>query len=159
MPAAGNQFKTIPHESGETHPMAVHFSSATAEWATPGWLFDALDAEFGFTLDPCSNAQNFKCARHFTLAEDGLSRSWADERVFMNPPYGSAIGRWMRKAYESSKEGALVICRVPARTDTPWWHDCARKGEVRLLKGRLKFGNSTHPAPFPSAIRCLAHDL
>jgi len=132
--------------------MAVHFSSNTAEWATPQWLFAALDAEFGFTLDPCSNHQNFKCAKHYTKADDGLARNWADERVFMNPPYGSEIGRWMRKAYESTKEGATVVCLVPARTDTQWWHDYAMKGEIRLLKGRLKFGHAKHPAPFPSAI-------
>jgi hypothetical protein len=70
----------------------------------------------------------------------------------MNPPYGRVIGNWMRKAYESAKEGALVVCLVPSRTDTRWWHDYAMKGEVRYVKGRLKFGDSKNSAPFPCAV-------
>mgnify|MGYP002404017161 CR=1 FL=1 len=57
----------------------------------------------------------------------------------MNPPYGREIGKWMKKAYESSLNGATVVCLVPARTDTKWWHKYAMKGEVRFVKGRLKF--------------------
>jgi hypothetical protein len=76
----------------------------------------------------------------------------------MNPPYGREIGDWMRKAYESSLDGATVVCLVPARTDTRWWWDYAIKGEVRFVKGRLRFtgGNknnpSSHNAPFPVAV-------
>ena len=43
----------------------VLFSSNTDDWATPQDLFDALDAEFHFTLDPCSSEQNHKCDRYF----------------------------------------------------------------------------------------------
>jgi site-specific DNA-methyltransferase (adenine-specific) len=132
--------------------MAVHFSSATDDWATPQWLFDALQREFAFTLDPCATVENAKCHRFFTREHDGLSQSWGDDVVFMNPPYGAMISRWMWKAYESARKGATVVCLVPARTDTAWWHDYAMKGEVRLLRGRLKFGNATNSAPFPSAI-------
>ncbi len=96
--------------------------SETNEWATPQFLFDALNAEFGFTLDPCANSGNAKCKRFYTKTEDGLSQDWTDEIVFMNPPYGRALGNWMRKAFESSLNGALVVCLVPARTDTNWWH-------------------------------------
>jgi hypothetical protein len=70
----------------------------------------------------------------------------------MNPPYGRAIKDWMAKAYDSSKNGAKVVCLVPARTDTAWWHDYAMKGEITFLRGRLKFGNSKNSAPFPSAL-------
>lgn len=70
----------------------------------------------------------------------------------MNPPYGREIGRWMRKAWESAQQGALVVCLVPARTDTAWWHDYAAKGEIRFLRGRVKFGNARNGAPFPSAV-------
>jgi site-specific DNA-methyltransferase (adenine-specific) len=41
---------------------------------------------------------------------------------------------------------------VPSRTDTDWWHRYAMKGEIRLLRGRLKFGEATNSAPFPSAV-------
>jgi site-specific DNA-methyltransferase (adenine-specific) len=132
---------------------SVHFMSVTCEWATPQWLFDSLHREFGFTLDPCSTDENAKCARHFTQAEDGLRQSWADEVVFMNPPYGREIILWMRKAYVSAlHERATVVCLVPARTDTRWWHSYAMKHEIRLFHGRLCFGAGTNPAPFPSAL-------
>jgi site-specific DNA-methyltransferase (adenine-specific) len=70
----------------------------------------------------------------------------------MNPPYGRAIGDWMRKAYESALSGALVVCLVPARIDTAWWHDYAIKGEVTFIRGRLKFQGGANDAPFPSAV-------
>ena len=132
--------------------LTAQFSSASCEWATPQWLFDALDREFGFTLDPCATPENAKCGKYFTVTNDGLKQSWAEEVVFMNPPYGTVIGVWMRKAWEASREGATVVCLVPARTDTEWWHRFAMRGEVRLLRGRLKFGDSKNSAPFPSAI-------
>lgn len=126
--------------------LTVHFSSRSDEWPTPQGLFDALDAEFGFTLDPCSTHANAN------WEEDGLAQDWKGAVVFMNPPYGREIGRWMRKAFESAQAGATVVCLVPARTDTSWWHNCAIHGEVRFLRGRLKFGGARHCAPFPSAI-------
>ena len=70
----------------------------------------------------------------------------------MNPPYGRDMGKWVRKAYEESQRGALVVCLVPARTDTAWWHDYAAKGYVRFLRGRLRFEGGKHSAPFPSAV-------
>lgn len=128
------------------------YSSASEEYGTPQWLFDALNAEFGFTLDPCCTHDNAKCAKHYTKTENGLLQNWADEVVFMNPPYGRVIADWMRKAYESAKHGATVVCLVPARTDTRWWHDYAMKGSIRLIRKRLRFDNGIHSAPFPSAI-------
>jgi len=130
----------------------VHFSSATVEWPTPQGVFNELNAEFGFTLDPCATHENAKCEKYFTMADDGLKQDWGKETVFMNPPYGRTIKNWMKKAYESSLGGATVVCLPPARTDTKWWHDYAMKGEIRLIKGRLKFGDSKSSAPFPSAI-------
>ena len=133
--------------------MQVHFSSATVEWPTPQWLFEALDKEFGFSLDPCSTDGNAKCAKHYTRKDDGLRQSWAEEIVFMNPPCGREIHRWMAKAHAAARnEGATVVCLVPARTDTAWWHRYAMKHEIRLLRGRLKFGDGKCPAPFPSAL-------
>lgn len=128
------------------------FSSATDEWPTPRAFFDAQHAKYDFTLDPCATAENAKCARFFDREADGLAQSWAGERVWMNPPYGREIGRWMKKAHEESERGALVVCLVPARTDTAWWHDFAAKGIVEFLRGRLKFGDGKNSAPFPSAV-------
>ena len=130
----------------------VHFASRTDEWATPLDLFERLDQEFRFTLDPCSTHENAKCQKHFTRAENGLFQDWSREVVFMNPPYGREIGHWMRKAYESAQAGATVVCLVPARTDTRWWHAYAVHGKIIYFKGRLKFGSATSSAPFPSAL-------
>ena len=70
----------------------------------------------------------------------------------MNPPYGREIAGFMRKAYEESLVGATVVCLVPSRTDTEWWHRYAKRGQIILLRRRLKFGGATSSAPFPSAI-------
>lgn len=109
-------------------------------------------AIYNFTLDPCCTHENAKCPKHYTIAEDGLMQDWSKERVWMNPPYGRQIGEWMRKAYGASTSGALVVCLVPARTDTAWWHDYAALGCVTFIRGRLKFGGHTSSAPFPSAL-------
>ena len=71
----------------------------------------------------------------------------------MNPPYGRKIGAWVQKAYESAHSGALVVCLLPARSDTEWFHRyVTRASEVRFLRGRLRFGGGEHPAPFPSVV-------
>lgn len=131
---------------------SVHFSSASAEWSTPQALFDELDRIFGgFTLDPCATAENAKCPRFFSREDDGLNQAWSG-KVFMNPPYGREIGQWVKKAWAESLKGALVVCLLPARVDTRWWHDYAIKGQVHFLRGRLKFGGCPNSAPFPSAL-------
>ena len=127
------------------------FSSKTDLWATPQSFFVDLDSEFGFELDVCALPSNAKCERYFTPADDGLSQTWSGV-CWMNPPYGKEIGLWMRKAYLSSRQGATVVCLVPARTDTRWWHDYAMRGQIRFIKGRLKFGDAKANAPFPSAV-------
>lgn len=127
------------------------FSQQSDVWGTPQWLFHALDREFGFTLDPCTDGINAKCAKFYTPSDSGLLKDWGTETVFMNPPYSECEG-WMRKAFGAAQDGATVVCLVPSRTDTEWWHRYAMKGEIRLIKGRLKFGDAVNPAPFPSAI-------
>ena len=131
--------------------MNVHFSSATDLWATPQDFFNNYDTLFGFEIDVCASPENAKCDRYFTKETDGLAQRWSGV-CWMNPPYSRAIGKWMKKAYESSKSGATVVCLVPARTDTAWWHDFAMKGEIEFIRGRLKFGGHDNPAPFPSAV-------
>lgn len=127
------------------------FTSRTDEWETPQTLFDALHEEFNFETDVCALPGNAKCSHFFTPEVDGLSQNWTGV-CWMNPPYGRKIGNWIKKAYESSISGATVVCLIPSRTDTKWWHDYCMKGEVRFIKGRLKFGDSKNSAPFPSAI-------
>jgi phage N-6-adenine-methyltransferase len=142
-------------ESPSPNPlMQLMGSCERTDWATPQAWFDYLHLEFKFTLDPCCTHANAKCARRYTPAEDGLAQSWADERVFMNPPYGRELPRWLKKAYEAARDhGALVVCFVPARVDTEWWHRYAAKAsEIRFPVGRVKFTGAETGAPFPVAI-------
>ena len=95
------------------------FSSKKDDWETPQWLFDELDIEFHFTLDPCANELNHKCAKYFTKSEDGLSKCWKGETVFCNPPYGREIGSWVKRCYLHSRVGeGIAVMLIPARTDT-----------------------------------------
>lgn len=130
---------------------AVHFFSATDMWATPPHLFETYDREFRFEVDVCAVPENAKCVRYYSPSEDGLAQDWRGT-CWMNPPYGRQIGKWVRKAYEASQEGATVVCLLPARTDTAWFHDYCQKGEIRFLRGRVKFGDSKNSAPFPSMV-------
>lgn len=128
----------------------VLFSSKTPSHATPKALYEVLNREFGFDLDPCplNDAEIW----------DGCSLSWAGKRVFCNPPYGRGIARWLAKA----REAVVAVYLLPARTDTAWWHDYVigtrgtpnqdRADDVRFIRGRLKFGNAKASAPFPSVI-------
>lgn len=133
---------------------SVHFMSETVEWETPQDFFDKFDAVHKFTLDVCATPDNAKCVRYFTKETDGLSQHWIGS-CWMNPPYGRAIGKWVKKAYESSQGGALVVALLPARTDTKWFHDWIYQKNgvnIEFIKGRLKFGGHKGNAPFPSMV-------
>lgn len=132
-----------------TEPM---FSSKTDMWATPQEFFEKLDKVFRFDMDVCAVPENAKCKAYFTPEDNGLAQDWRGV-CWMNPPYGREISAWVEKAHKSEKEnGATVVCLLPARVDTRWWHDYCAKGEVFFLRGRLKLGESENSAPFPSAI-------
>lgn len=125
------------------------FSSQSCEWGTPVELFQRLDQEFHFSLDVCATASNAKCPRFFTRQDDGLSQPWVG-RVWMNPPYGRGIDKWVAKAASCHK---LCVCLLPVRSDTRWWHAYVMKAaEIRLLTRRLSFQGATNKAPFPAAI-------
>lgn len=120
----------------------VLFSSKSPHYRTPISLYNELDTEFQFNDDPCPIGNGI----------DGLMRDWGTN-TFVNPPYGKNIDKWLMKAYAESLQGKTIVCLVPARTDTKWWHDWAMKAsEIRFIKGRLHFENSPYPAPFPSVI-------
>jgi hypothetical protein len=70
----------------------------------------------------------------------------------MNRPYGLAIRQWVKKAHDSAQNGATVVCLLPARTDTRWWHEHLPDAEIRFLKGSVQFNDIGTSAPFPSAI-------
>lgn len=126
-------------------------SSNTDMWETPQELFDAYNSVYDFDIDVCAVPQNAKCERYFTPEVDGLKQDW-NGTCWMNPPYGRQIGKWVRKAYEESKNGSVIVCLLPARTDTAWFHDYCMRGKIEFLRGRLKFGGSKNSAPFPSCV-------
>lgn len=131
------------------HPVAVR-----EDWETPPEFFAEWDARFGFTLDVCATPANAKCARFFTPATDGLAQSWGSDVCWMNPPFGRQIQKWMHKAHLASLGGATVVCLVPARVDTAWWHDVveAHADDYEFVRGRLRFVGAPFNAPFPCAV-------
>ena len=127
------------------------FTSTTDNWSTPQDFFDKLNEEFHFDLDVCADDQNHKCEKYFTKEQDGLSQRW-EGIVWCNPPYGREIGDWVA-AVSAHRDGGVM--RLPARTDTRWFHDYIynnENAEIRFIKGRLKFGGSKNSAPFPSMV-------
>lgn len=134
---------------------AVHFSSKNAEYGTPLSLFDKLNAEFYFQLDPAATRENHLCKKWFAKKDNGLIQIW-DRPTFVNPPYGREIGEWVKKAYLETMVAEIcpvAVLLLPARPDTRWFHDfCWKSHQIRLIKGRIKFIGAKNSAPFPSML-------
>jgi site-specific DNA-methyltransferase (adenine-specific) len=138
----------------------VHFQSSDKEWETPSDLFQPLKEEFNIVLDSCATALNTKCKAFFDKKTNGLTSSWelvkeidSTGTVWMNPPYGRGVDRWVHKAFSEALNGVTTVALLPARTDTSWFHNYIyNKHEVRFLKGRIKFVGAEASAPFPSMI-------
>lgn len=131
--------------------------AATDLWETPPALFAALDREFHFTLDAAALPENAKCAHFLSPDRDALREDcpWSTangtwrESVWLNPPYGRGIERWMEKAYRTSCSGVRVVCLIPARTNAPWWHDFVMKArEIRFVRRKVSFGGPVRGVPF-----------
>ncbi len=144
-------------------------SSAQDTWTTPRSFYDRLDKEFDFALDAAALSastlvpSNWYGPDHPEQArQDALNRDWVADSlggtVWLNPPYGRTIKKFMAKADAEAKRGASIVCLVPSRTDTGWWWDSVIHHEVRFIKGRLRFGNSSNSAPFPSAVVIMRGD-
>jgi site-specific DNA-methyltransferase (adenine-specific) len=138
--------------------------SKTVEWATPQDLFDQINSHFHFTVDVAADASNAKCEKFYDKEADGLSKDWAGETVWCNPPYGRVIKDWVKKAADTvaASDTTTVILLCPARTDVAWFHDhCYNKPncKVQFVRGRLKFGGSKVGAPFPSMLLIFQRDV
>lgn len=138
---------------------ATH-STGKDDWETPWWLVHMLEKEFGdIDLDPCATFESRRGAEFFTEADDGLSRRWFGN-VFCNPPY-SKMAKWAEKAFTEANlghtENIFFLCA--ARTDTKAWWNWLRLGEVRFIKGRIKFIGGVNSAPFPSALVIFSHNI
>lgn len=132
----------------------ILFSTGKNDWETPRDLFDALDDEFHFTLDPCASHETAKCSKYYTEDDDGLVQNWHGETVFCNPPYSDRHQtEWVKKCYDHGNGGGIAVMLIPARTDTKRFHDYIyENAEIRFIRGRLRFGDSKNSAPFPSMI-------
>ena len=104
--------------------------------------------------------ENTKVKKFIAKEQDCLKYDWSTllksennfaPFIWCNPPY-SKIGEFVKKAYEESLKGCTVVMLIPSRTDTKYWHDYCVYGQIRYVRGRLKFGNSKNSAPFPSCI-------
>lgn len=111
---------------------------ARETWLTPPHIVRALGP---FDLDPCAAPSPRPwptAARHLELPEDGLSVPWAG-RVWLNPPYGGELGRWLARLAAHGDGIALVF----ARTETAAFHAHVwpRAHGLLFLRGRLSFCN------------------
>jgi phage N-6-adenine-methyltransferase len=149
----------------------VVWSTAKEDWGTPKDLFKRLDDKYCFDLDPAASHTNHLTLSYCTTegsfiqrphddggffllsSEDGLETSWQGRHVFLNPPYGRAIGAWVQKAAEESKGSAFVVALLPVRTGTRWWREwVVPYADIEYLPGRLRFSGSDNSAPFDSCI-------
>ena len=127
------------------------FQSKNQEYATPIELFKVLDNEFNFTMDVCADENNKKVNTYYSENENALIQDWKGV-CWMNPPYKD-MKKWVIKAHdESVKHDSTVVCLIPARTNTKWWHEYCMKGEIRFINGRPKFEGCIHGLPQPLAI-------
>ena len=140
--------------------LAACLSSVRMDWRTPRDLFDALDAEFFFRVDAAATRENAMVGRYYgpdheiPAHRDALALAVWNSPAWLNPPYGRALPLWMRHAHAQAEiHGSTVVCLVPARTDSRWWHDYVMQAtDIRLIPGRVRFEGATAGAPFPSAI-------
>jgi phage N-6-adenine-methyltransferase len=131
-------------------------SSETHNWMTPFELFDKLNSEMDFELDPCAETDNLGI-EYIDKEKDGLMSSWKGKTCFVNPPYGRQQTKWIEKALR--EKDSLCVFLIPARVDTRLWQDIIFKHANRIcfIKGRIKFVNpktrkKDNPSTFPSAL-------
>jgi hypothetical protein len=133
----------------------------TRTWSTPPHITKAILAGFNydkFSLDPTSpKVPTVPCHRFFTIDDDGLSQPWHGRLVFLNPPYVD-FHKWVNKAireYQIQRAEKMVLL-LPARFENAGINKLNAAGAAMfLLTRRLKFGNSSVPAPWASLIHTL----
>jgi len=141
---------------------AAAMTSLDDTWTTPRDRYAEWHQEFNFSLDAAALSNSALCEQWYGPdnpdpdKRDAFTTDWLKDSdngtVWLNPPYGRSIGKWMELAHNWSVKGLTIVNLIPARTDTHWFHDYCINHEVRYLRGRLKFGDSKNCAPFPSAI-------
>jgi len=160
----------------DDHTTEVLFSSMNRNWGTPQYLFDWLNKVYNFDYDAAANEDDTLCGDYLGSC---LNIDWPKGIAYMNPPYGRSeqpckpgclkkkcVQRgyhiteylpgtedFVKKAYEQSLKGVIVVCLLPARTDTSWFHEyVSQAATIIFLKGRIHFKDAENSAPFPSMI-------
>jgi len=147
----------------ENHPQQVGKRGAldkVDDRRTPLDLWNRLNDEFAFTLDAAASDDNALCANYYTVEDNGLERSWGNQRVWCNPPY-SDCKAWVEKAWRAwAIEWAFsIVMLLPAnRTEQAWWQDFiepyrGKTIETRFLRGRLRFDTPSHSYDDPRGNR------
>lgn len=115
---------------------------------TPPEFMASIYAAFGeIDLDPCANLLSPVIARRRILLSeggDGLADDWSGGLVFVNPPFSELL-KWLRRAHDQWRAGTVetVVCLVPVRTDSTWFHDTlSAEADIYLLQGRVRFLDS-----------------
>jgi hypothetical protein len=100
------------------------------------WLMDGIE------LDPCTEPDNpTGASRFYAPPVDGATQSWDARSIFVNPPYGKAKDRWVRRCIEAGSQGRAVVLLIPAHPDTRVFQDAlATATSVLFIRGRVKFG-------------------
>jgi transcriptional regulator with XRE-family HTH domain len=112
---------------------------------TPADFMQHIYAAFGpVDLDPCAHRLSPVVAKGSIILEeggDGLTDPWAGRLVYLNPPYSQLLV-WLRRAHDQwrRRNVATVVCLIPVRTDSAWFHDTlSMDADIYLLQGRVKF--------------------
>lgn len=145
---AGHNNQARPHE--------VHFSRTSDEWPTPRSAVAELERRYGaFDLDVAADSKNTVAPRHFTINDDALTQPWIAQNAYANPPF-SLIEKFVQHGIREvlTRRCQQLVYLVPARTDTRWFRELVEHAAEPplFLSGRLRFGDATQPAPFPSVV-------
>ena len=111
---------------------------STDRWITPPEIFKPLLDEFQFDLDAAADEETARLPRYLC---DSLDINWPGERIWLNPPYGRKLEKFVRKAAHEAAKGKLVVALIPFRCRAAWWHECiiGKAQEVRCVRKRIKF--------------------
>ena len=120
------------------------FTANADEWGTPKEFFHILDKEFNFTLDPCGDKNRIlkNEIKTFDISDNGLNKSWKNQKVFVNPPYSKEnFRRWCEKVYKEKDFADLIVLLCPLRRcSNIYFHNLILQySELRIVKGRLDF--------------------
>jgi len=113
-------------------------TDSTDRWITPPEIFKPLASEFQFDLDAAADEETARLPRYLW---DSLDIDWPGERIWLNPPYGRKLEKFVRKAAHEASKGKLVVALIPFRCRAAWWHECiiGKAQEVRCVRKRIKF--------------------